>query len=260
MNRSEFEALFDRTDANSDGKLTKDEIPEERQGMRNILERAGGGSIDKEQFVRGMMAMTAQFGGQPQRPEGAPRPEGARPDGNRPDGNRPDGAPFRRPDGAPGGPPGGPGGGLFGALDTDRNGELSTTEIIGAGTALLKLDRNNDGKLTPDEVFAGGPPFGGMRGRPGDGPPGVGQPGNGLPGGPPGDRRPGQRGGLSGQNPEEFRQRLKEADKNGDGKISKDEAPDVLKERFDRIDANSDGFIDEAEMRQMFQRMAQGAK
>src|SRR6185369_10290507 len=132
---------------------------------------------------------------------------------------------------------------LFNALDADRNGELSTSEIVGAGTALLKLDRNNDGKVTPDEVFTGP---GGMRGRPGDGQPGVGQPGNGLPGAP-GDRRPGQRGGLSGQNPEEFRQRLKEADKNGDGKISKEEAPEPLKERFDRADVNSDGFIDETE-------------
>jgi hypothetical protein len=56
-------------------------------------------------------------------------------------------------------------------LYTDRNGELSTTEIVAAGTALLKLDRNGDGKLTPDELFTGpgGPPPGGMRGRPGDG-------------------------------------------------------------------------------------------
>src|SRR5262245_44824025 len=38
--RATFESLFDRTDSNSDGKLTKDEIPEERQGMRAVLERA----------------------------------------------------------------------------------------------------------------------------------------------------------------------------------------------------------------------------
>jgi len=273
MNRAEFEALFDRTDSNSDGKLTKDEIPDERPGMRNILERAGSGSIDKEQFVRGMMAMMAQFGGQQPRPDGSPRPEGAprpdgaprpeaaRPDGNRPegprpDGNRPDGAPFRRPDGAPGGPPGG---GLFGALDTDRNGELTTAEIVGAGTALLKLDRNNDGKLTPDEVFGGpgGPPPGGMRGRPGDGQPGVGQPGNGLPGAPPGDGRPGQRG-RGTMNSDQLRQQLKTADANNDGKLSKDEAPEFIKERFDRIDTNSDGFIDEAESREMIRRMTDG--
>src|SRR4029079_15824768 len=132
----------------------------------------------------------------------------------------------------------------------------STAEIVGAGTALLKLDRNNDGKLALDEVFAGpgGPPRR-MRGRPGEGQPGVGQPGNGLPGGPPGDRRPGQRG-LRDQNPEQIRQQLKDADTNNDGKISKDEAPAMIKERFDRIDGNSDGFIDAGEINQMIRRMA----
>src|SRR6185295_17048016 len=56
QNREELEALFDRTDSNSDGKLTKEEIPEERQGMRGLLERSGGDSLSKEQFMRGMMA------------------------------------------------------------------------------------------------------------------------------------------------------------------------------------------------------------
>jgi Ca2+-binding EF-hand superfamily protein len=218
-NRAELEALFDRTDSNSDGKLTKDEIPEERQGMRAVLERSGGDSINKEQFVRGMMAMAQQFGGQPPRPDGAPP---------------------RRPD-APGAPPGG---GLFAILDTDRNGELSTIEIAGAGAALLTLDRNGDGKLTPDEVFgpgAGGPP---------PGRPGAGQP----PAPAPEQRRPGQRG-LFGVNPEQFRAVLKEADANKDGKISKEEAPALIKDRFDRIDTNGDGFVDEAEVRQMLERM-----
>ena len=184
--------------------------------MRGILERAGGESISKEQFVRGMMAM-AQAVGQPPRPEGAPP---------------------RRPDVPPGGPPGGvPGGGLFGALDADRNGEISNAEIVGAGTALLKLDRNGDGKLTPEEVFGpGGPPGGPPGARPGEG-------------------RPGQRG-PGGQNPDEFRQRLKAADANNDGKLSKDEAPAPLKERFDRVDANGDGFIDQDEARRMFERAA----
>ncbi len=246
--RATFESLFDRTDSNSDGKLTKDEIPEERPGMRAVLERSGGSSIDKEQFVRGMIAMMAQSGGQPPRPDGAPQPEGApRPGGAQ----RPDGPP-RRPDGAPGNPP--PGGGLFAALDTDRNGELSTTEIVAAGSTLLKLDRNGDGKLTPEEVFGGPPP--GAPGRPGEGRPSAGQPGN-PPGAPNPERRPGQRG-LGGLNPEEFRERLKQADTNGDGKISKDEAPPLIKERFDRIDQNNDGFVDESEIREMLRRMADG--
>jgi len=59
-------------------------------------------------------------------------------------------------------------------------------------------------------------------------------------------------------NPEEFREQLKRADTNSDGKISKDEAPALIKDRFDRIDQNSDGFIDETEIREMLRRIADG--
>jgi len=216
-----FAALFDRTDSNSDGKLTKDEIPEERRVMRAVLEQSGGDSISKEPFVRGMIAAMAQGAGQPTRPDAAPRPEGT---------------PARRPEG----PPGPPQGGLFGILDTDRDGQLSTSEIVGAGTALLKLDRNGDGKLTPEEVFGpGGRPF---PGRPADGRPADGRPPEGRPGAPRPDN------GF-----------LEALDTNKDGKISKEEAASSrLRDRFDQLDANGDGFIDQAEGRQLLERMQKG--
>jgi Ca2+-binding EF-hand superfamily protein len=215
--RGQLEALFDRTDSNSDGKLTKDEIPEERPGMRAVLERSGGDSLAKEQFVRGMMALAQQAGGQPPRPEAAPP---------------------RRPDGPPGAPPvGGLPGGLFAALDTDKDGQLSTAEIVAAGTTLMKFDRNGDGKLTPEEIF--GPGAGPPPARPADGAPPSARPGEPRPG----VGRPG--GGFS----------LEAFDKDKDGKISKEEAPDRLKERFEQVDSNSDGFIDQAEFRQMTERM-----
>src|SRR5690606_22917322 len=52
---------------------------------------------------------------------------------------------------------------LFAALDTDRDGTISSAEIENAAAALRKLDKNNDGKLEPHELrphFAGrpGPP------------------------------------------------------------------------------------------------------
>ena len=49
-----------------------------------------------------------------------------------------------------------------------------------------------------------------------------------------------------------MQERLKAADKNGDGKISREEAvaslPKLAK-RFDKIDANKDGFITKEEMK-----------
>jgi hypothetical protein len=62
----------------------------------------------------------------------------------------------------PGGPPGKghlPVPPLMAALDTDSDGELSETEIAKASTALKTLDKNNDGKLSAEELTP--PPPGG---------------------------------------------------------------------------------------------------
>ena len=85
--------------------------------------------------------------------------------------------------------PGGPQGGqpregqrpptppLMAALDTDNDGVISEKEISAATKSLKKLDKNNDGKLTADELR----PAGGMRPPQGDGF---------RPGGPNGQRPP----------------------------------------------------------------------
>lgn len=63
----------------------------------------------------------------------------------------------------PGGPPEGPGGQgfaaprpmlspLIAALDANRDGVIDEQEIDNAPAALRKLDKNNDGKLTMDEL------------------------------------------------------------------------------------------------------------
>ncbi len=81
----------------------------------------------------------------------------------------------------PAGPPGGaPQGGapfgpprmadfdpVFRALDTNKDGEISSEEIAAAAKSLQGLDKNKDGQLTADEFT---PSFGGM-GGPGFGPP-----------------------------------------------------------------------------------------
>jgi hypothetical protein len=82
--------------------------------------------------------------------------------------------------GGPGGPPGAgvrgfpdegsrggrpPFGPLFGALDTNHDQILDADEIAHATEALRKLDRNGDGKLTPEEMRPDFPP-GGPRSQP----------------------------------------------------------------------------------------------
>jgi collagen type III alpha len=112
-------------------------------------------------------------------------------------------------------------------LDKDNDGKISKDEAperMREGFA--RVDTNNDGFLDQAEL---GRMFAGFQ-RPG------GQPG-----------QPGQPGG---EMLERMRQMYKDADKNGDGKLSKDEAPDRLKERFADVDKNSDGFIDQQEQMQ----------
>lgn len=120
--------------------------------------------------------------------------------------------------------------GIMGALDLNRDGKLDQNEIDMAVVSLRKLDKNKDGELTSDELFGG---------RPGSDRAGGDRPGSDRPAGGDGRRRPG----------------LAQLDKDGDGKISKEEAPPRLKERFGDVDKDGDGFLDKAEQEALIEAM-----
>jgi Ca2+-binding EF-hand superfamily protein len=122
--RAEAAALFARLDKNGDGKLTVDETPEERRKLVARMLRRADKDYDQALTLAEFLA-------------GRERPDQTLPK-----------------DGAPGIPPTGIRGGLFGLLDTDHDGKLVASELSAAGEVLRKLDKNDDGAITPDEIFA----------------------------------------------------------------------------------------------------------
>ena len=133
---------------------------------------------------------------------------GARPGG--PEGGAPKGGP-----GVPGGPQAGRGE-FFKNADKNNDGKVSKDEVPAeAWERLGKLDKDSDGAVSKEEMAA-------MAGRGGPGGPGVGGP-----------------------------QMFERADKNKDGKISKDEAPDQAWERLSKLDKDGDGAVSKEEMAAM---------
>lgn len=111
---------------------------------------------------------------------------------------------------------------LMAVLDADQDGELSAAEIENAAAALKKLDQNEDGKLTRDELR---PP-----------------------------RAAGERGGPAGAG---IVERIMSRDANGDGKVTKDEMPERMQRMLERADTNNDGAIDRAEAESFAEHMKQ---
>ncbi|MBT6846239.1 MAG: hypothetical protein HOA14_02350 [Planctomycetaceae bacterium] len=171
------------SDKNKDGKITKDELPEQMQRMFPRIDTNQDGAIDREELAV-MEQRMAQRGQPGQRPEGQP---GQRPQGQ--PGQRPEGQPGQRPQGQQGQGRGLPPLPVLQALDTNQDGEISGDEIANAVKALKSLDKDGNGKLTMEELMpARGPREGGQPGQGGrpDGirpdnngrPPAAGQGGN----------------------------------------------------------------------------------
>ena len=189
--------FFERLDANEDGFVTKDEA-------QSMMSAGGGGR-------GGQGGGPGSRGGQGGGPEGGPGGRGGQgggPGGRGGQGGGPGGRGGpeggRGGRGGQGGGPGEPGGRggrgpaqlmammpIIIVLDLDKNGEISAEEIKVAAKSLKKLDKNQDGKISIDEMT---PDFSQMMGGRG-GPGGRGGQGGGPEGGRGG---PGGRGGQGG--------------------------------------------------------------
>ncbi len=190
--RPSAEEIMKRFDKNDDGKLVADEVPEQVWARMSAADENKDGAITKAE-------LEARGGGGR---DGRGR-DGRGRGGRGPGGGRPNPAE------------------MFKRMDKNNDGKLSKDEVPEQFWARLsKADKNSDNAITKAELEAA---MAQMRGQ---------RPGGGRP------------------NPGEMFKRM---DKNNDGKLSKDEVPEQFWERLSRADANRDDVLTKAELEKAFQ-------
>ena len=149
-------AIIKALDANGDGVIDSDEMKNAGDALKS-LDKDGDGKLTREEYM----------GPPPPRPDGKDDKRGKGDQGDQPPPPPPDGG--KDDQGGPP-PPGddGPRDGqqgpphhhpplIIGALDANHDKVIDASEIANATKVLKGLDKNGDGKLTPDE-FMGKPP------------------------------------------------------------------------------------------------------
>ena len=158
-----------RSDADSDGKISKDEFvnsaKKDSEDRFAKLDANADGYADKAEIEEAGRKMREMAGQRRPEGEGMRRPEGEggfrpRPGGEgQPGGPRPEG--FRRPEGGEGQRPGGMGGsvivGMIMRMDKDSDGNITKEEFAAGNQEQFdRMDENKDGKVTKEELEAAG--------------------------------------------------------------------------------------------------------
>jgi Ca2+-binding EF-hand superfamily protein len=248
--------LFAQLDANKDGQVTREEVPDEKQRLFDRLVRKsdndGNGQLNSDELAAGLANKRPERPLKEKSEGGDNRPEGGRPFGDafaqgppgRPLGDRPEGSPRG---GRHEGPPDPEE--IFEHIDANDDGTISKDEFVQHHRQMTERFRDRRPGGPEDRPRREGRPDRPDRER-GEGPPRPEGPPRDREDGPPRDReRRGFGPGGPGQNPDELFSRL---DKNGDGKLTADEAAEKGKERFDRMLSRQDKDGDKAISKEEF--------
>jgi Ca2+-binding EF-hand superfamily protein len=144
--KARADEMWKRADQNSDGKISKDEVPEQAWERLGKMDKNGDDAVTREEMAAGMMAMRGGKG------DGKGRPGGK------------------------GGPPQGGPGAVFGRYDENEDGKLAESEVPAEmWSKLRRADTDADGLVSKDELgkIYSGREGGGPKGAPakGDTPP-----------------------------------------------------------------------------------------
>lgn len=230
----EFLELF-KNDKNMDGKISRDELPDDRHQWIKDYDTDGDGAISRREAR--LIAPSNQI--DRSRPRASARGGEGRGSSGRSqrsnrysrDGDRRSAGDFPRSNGERD-----RSGRLFLLIfDSDRNGEISAAEILNASQALYKLDANGDKRLDLKEI-------GSLHNKSDD------RRGSNTPNR---SRFNGEGAGPSWQN---FVTRIFENDKDGDGLVSREEMPKRMIELFELGDINNDESISRREAIDIYNR------
>jgi Ca2+-binding EF-hand superfamily protein len=146
---------------------------------------------------------------------------------------------------------------MFNFLDKNSDGAISADEAPERlKSRMVQMDANKNGKIEMSEMKTA------ISARRGQGNNGQAEPGNGQKmtrdqGMPGGNQGQGRRGQAQQGGSDMAQLMFGRFDKDGNGSISKEEAPDRMKQGFDRLDSNADGRIDKKEFAAVVERMQQ---
>ena len=150
---------------------------------------------------------------------------------------------------------------LFNRFDADKSGSISLAEAPERmKPRFANIDANGDKSVSKEELEAAFAKVGQARqgrGQAGNNKNGRGKNGKGKNGANKKAKGNNGQGQRRGQNLDAA-VLIKRLDKNNDGVLSIDEAPERMKDRFDRVDADSDGSVTVDELKAVYEKLKKG--